>query len=179
MRGTDGGNKQLRDDRPVGEAIALRIIRQTGTHQMWEIVSRHELNQAKQELRARRAATLNRQAEELQRLDAERREIEELSRLAATLSRKFGRSSALPEPRVLPEARVLAEPRIPPEPRVRWIVAPAAVLPTSGAPESLGMPVAREVASLNRLPDHRQRRVETFSGTNFDMFLRAVTASSF
>ena len=155
---------------------------------MWEIVSRQELDQARQELRARRAAIMQRHAEELQQLDAERREIEDLSRLAAILSSKFGGKASPAKPRVVAQPRILPEPQVPsaprvlprpqvlPEPRVRWIVAPAGAMPATVG-RTASRPAA--AASTNRVADRRHRRVESFSGTNFDMFLRAVTDSSF
>jgi hypothetical protein len=56
---------------------------------MWDLLNKTDIEQAKQELKLRRAETLRRQAVENQNLDAERLESETLYRLVDTFVQKF------------------------------------------------------------------------------------------
>jgi hypothetical protein len=56
---------------------------------MWDLLKKAEIEQAKQELKLRRAETLRRHAEENQNLDGDRLELETLYRLVDVFAEKF------------------------------------------------------------------------------------------
>src|SRR5947209_4296883 len=78
---------------------------------MWNNLTSHDIEQAKQQLQLKREEILRRHAEEIGGLDADEAEVETLDRLADVFSGKFkiGRTSA-PEPAIAPEPAVTTVP---------------------------------------------------------------------
>jgi hypothetical protein len=74
---------------------------------MWNVLKPTDIVQAKRDLELCRAATLQRQAEEIEKLEADQAEIDELRRLAASFFSKFKKAAtaSAPPPVALAAAR--------------------------------------------------------------------------
>ena len=64
---------------------------------MWDLLKKADIEQAKQELRLRRAAALSRHAEESQNLDADRVEAETLNCLIDLFVQKLAKPPKMPD----------------------------------------------------------------------------------
>jgi hypothetical protein len=116
---------------------------------MWDVLKPTHIEEAQRQLKARRADLLQRQAEELARLQADETDLEALDRLAASFSRKFKTAAAPPIPAIAVERK--SDRAAVPQP------------PVSARPQP--RPAPSEKRNL--------------SGTNFEVFSRAVSKSGF
>jgi len=116
---------------------------------MWEVLKPTDLEQVQRQLNDRRADLLRRHAEELAGLDADEADLLTLDRLAAAFSSKFTKAAA-PTPAPLPEMPVSRKPDLPP-------MQHQPVTPRS----------------------HPRPEKRNLSGTNFEVFSRAVSKSGF
>ena len=62
---------------------------------MWNLLKKSDIDQAKQKLNLRREATLRRHAEESQKLDADRLELETLNQLIEMFTQRFVKPPAI------------------------------------------------------------------------------------
>lgn len=163
---------------------------------MWNILTQSDIERAKREIRARRAAVLQRQAREIELLEAERGELDTLLRLAGLFCRKFGRATAPPAPvvsRIVKEtapapnrtvsgppeetvaAEVAADEMAVPEMMISMAAKRPPVPPSPAARRVTRQSPVTADAGEEKHPGHRRRRTPT----NFDMFWRAIEKSSF
>src|SRR6266478_1549917 len=63
--------------------------------QMWDLLTKTDIAQAKQEMKLRRAEILRRHAEEGQKLDGDRLELETLYRLVDTFVEKYAKPTVV------------------------------------------------------------------------------------
>lgn len=154
---------------------------------MWSLLKPSDLARAQQELALRRAETLQRHLEDLAGLEADRAVVENLDRLAAAFCRTYrgttstAAAAATPQPAVEPRE---TEPRTRKSPGPAPEEAPRQAEPEQAAPPPPAKPAipipailsAREKAARDR-PAPAERR--NLSGTNFDIFRRAVSKSTF
>jgi len=96
-----------------------RRVRTAWGVEMWNVLKRNDLAQARHALELRRTELLRRHAEEIEQLEADRQEIDTLRRLAAAFSGKFKTQKAAPSANSAgpPAARPLP-------PREPWRVTP-------------------------------------------------------
>jgi hypothetical protein len=116
---------------------------------MWDVLKPTDIEAAQRQLNARRADVLRRHAEELARLEADEADLEALDRLAAAFASKFRKPAAA----TVPPIAVSKKPDPP-------------VLPP---PPVSARPQPRQSAAEKR----------NLSGTNFEVFSRAVSKSGF
>ena len=117
---------------------------------MWDVLKPTDIEEAQRQLNARRADVLRRQAEELASLEADEADLEALDRLAAAFASKF-KSPA------------------------------ASAVPAIAVSKKPGLPVAPPPQPVSPRPQPRQSHSEkrNLSGTNFEVFSRAVSKSGF
>ena len=78
---------------------------------MWDLLTKTDIEQAKQEMKLRRAEILRRHAEEGQKLDGDRLELETLYRLVDTFVEKYAKPTVVsdaPKPPVVSHAPIVA-----------------------------------------------------------------------
>jgi hypothetical protein len=159
---------------------------------MWEILKPSDIAQAQQALTDRHAETLRRQQAELDTLAADHAAIENLDQLARAFSQKFRKSvksspasvaaatpakpappvKSAPPPAVKPAEPTAAAKSLEPVAAAKSPEPAAAAKPTVPTPAIVQ---AREKPSRERPPTERR----DLSGTNFDIFRRAVSKSTF
>jgi|SRR5579862_9759671 len=140
---------------------------------MWDLKP-SDIERAKQALGDRRAEALRRQQAELEGLAADQAAIDSLDRLAEAFCQKFRKAVNSATAQVAATTPPEPAPAVEPEP-------PPAVkppVPVAAAKPSLPMPAilrARDKPARERpTPERRD-----LSGTNFDIFRRAVSKSTF
>jgi hypothetical protein len=120
---------------------------------MWDVLKPADIDEAQQQLNERRAALLVRQAEELARLQADEADLEALDRLAAAFSSKFAKATAPAAP----------------------------VIPVSHKSDHKSdlPPIQHQAVSPRPHPRPSHAEKGSLSGTNFEVFSRAVSKSGF
>ena len=116
---------------------------------MWDVLKPTDIEAAQRQLNERRADLLRRHAEEAAILQADEADLEALDRLAAAFSSKF-KMAAAP---VAPAVEVSKQPELP--------------------------PIQHQPASPRPHPRAAQAEKRSLSGTNFEVFSRAVSKQSF
>jgi len=163
---------------------------------MWSLLKRTDIEEARQELTLRRATILKRQREELERLNADQAEIRALEELVDLFAARFKPAKAGKSEN--PVARKSADPMLA-EPAAETVPAPQIIV----TKEPVDRPVENEPAATPTNPEtaaaqkadspaakpqpvsekprsrftHGERR--SYSGTNFELFSRAVSKSAF
>jgi hypothetical protein len=117
---------------------------------MWDVLKPTDIQQAQQQLNARRAEIVQRHAEELAGLVADEADLEALDRLAAAFSSKFKKAAAPAVPAV-PAVAVDKKPDLP----------------------------AMQHPPVSPRPQPRHSEKRNLSGTNFEVFSRAVSKQAF
>lgn len=165
---------------------------------MWKVLKPTDIEEAKRALISRRAAILKRQAEEMEGLNSDGAELERLARLIDAFSQKFKKPAAGNK---MPAAAITASrelasavPTEPATPDPAMADPAMAEPPTPALPEpAVAMPAASDVVPVKKPPEpvrlayrghdkpygraaHADRR--NLSGTNFEMFSRAVSKSA-
>lgn len=116
---------------------------------MWEVLKPTDIEEAQRQLKARRAELVRRQAEELAGLQADEVDLVALDRLAAAFSSKFKKAAA-----------------------------PAPAEPMVAVEKKPDLPIVQHQPTSTRPPPrHSEKR--NLSGTNFEVFSRAVSKSGF
>jgi hypothetical protein len=123
---------------------------------MWNLLQRTDIEEAQRHLTARRTETLRRQAEELAGLEADQADLELLGRLAAGFSTKYKRTA--------PAAATIA------------VTKKAEPRPT---PTPIPPPTPHRQNGDKPSPRAAQQDRRALSGTNFEVFSRAVSKSGF
>jgi hypothetical protein len=118
---------------------------------MWDVLKPTDIEEAQRQLNSRRADVLRRHAEELAGLEADEADLAALDRLAAVFAGKFKKAAAA-------------------------TAAPIAVSKKTDLPVTAPQPPAVSVRPQPR-QSHSEKR--NLSGTNFEVFSRAVSKSGF
>ena len=116
---------------------------------MWEALKPTDIDEAQRQLKVRRAELLRRQAEELAGLQSDEADLAALDRLAAAFASKFKKTTA-----------------------------PAPAVPIVAAAKKADLPIIQQQPASPR-PQARQSEKRNLSGTNFEVFSRAVSKSGF
>ena len=141
---------------------------------MWRTIKRADLDRVRDELSLRREALLKRHAEELAGLASDQANLEMLDRLAGVFARRFAAAGAAADPEGAHVPQAIAPPE-PPQPLAQSKpVALPKELPARKPPPlpSRERPVPDKTPPKYPLPEKRK-----LSGTNFEIFSRAVSKS--
>ena len=121
--------------------------------QMWDVLKPTDIEEAQRQLHARRTDVLRRHAVELAGLEADEADLAALDRLAGAFASKFKKIAAATVP-AMPASKKPDLPVLPPQSQPR---------PVTARPQ----------------PRHSHSEKRNLSGTNFEVFSRAVSKSGF